>query len=157
MTLNQTFHVDKQASSDYHVRETWYGDEVQRQYISTVHIHGIWRACISINANPQNLTKLSLMSSPGGSFQERMVGISSPFNCIRLRYSNTHITKSYLQETDGTTKSWASFCLKQELEDVTAKGIPARVATNLNNTKPPQLPGGLWSFHQGDPGSHLLM
>ena len=47
--------------------------------------------------------------------------------------------------------------LMSVFEDVTAKGIPVRVATNLNNTKPPQLPGGLWSFDQGDPGSHLLM
>ena len=70
---------------------------------------------------------------------------------------NTHIMKSYLKDTDSTTKSWAGFCMKQELEDVTAKGIPVRVATSLNSTKPPQLPGGLWSFDQGDPRSYRLM
>lgn len=84
-----------------------------------------------------------------------MVGIRSPL--IRLRYSNTHITKSYLQDTDGITKSWASFCVKRELEDVTAKGISVSVATSLNSTKAPQLPGDLWPFDQGAPRSYRLM
>ena len=40
MATYQTFRVDKLGPSDYSVGETWYGDEVQRQYLSTIHIQG---------------------------------------------------------------------------------------------------------------------
>ena len=40
MATHQTFRVDKFCPSDYSVRETWYGDDVQRQYLSTIHIRG---------------------------------------------------------------------------------------------------------------------
>jgi len=43
MAINETFPEDKRPS-DYQVRETWYGDEVQRHYSSTVHIPRIYRA-----------------------------------------------------------------------------------------------------------------
>lgn len=33
-----TFHTDKCGLSNYQVSEIWYGDEVQRQYLSSVHI-----------------------------------------------------------------------------------------------------------------------
>jgi hypothetical protein len=43
MAPYQTFRVDKLCPSDYSVRETWYGDEVQRQYLSTIQIWGAFK------------------------------------------------------------------------------------------------------------------
>jgi len=49
MATYQTFRVDKFCPSDYSVCETWYGDEVQRQYLSTIHIQGAFSRLESFN------------------------------------------------------------------------------------------------------------
>jgi hypothetical protein len=55
MAIKQTFHVDRHSPSDNQVRETWYGDEVQRCYLSTIHIESSQKVifCRTNTAEPE--------------------------------------------------------------------------------------------------------